>query len=123
MSRLGAVGHAREDGQRLALRSRKHDDLLVLRHSGEVSEIDNRSRGRGDVAVGDGHVHVRDHGPASRRDLSSVFHSRVHDLLHAGNERCERCNQHPALRVADGVVERVGHYFLGWRVAGDLGVG
>ena len=99
------VGHAREHGHRLALRSGAHVDDPVVGKVERLLQVDEHAVGHLEVSEVGRDAHVAHHAAAHEGDLAAVGGRGIQDLLHAVHVAREAGDDDAALRLRDDALE------------------
>ena len=118
-----AVAHAGQAAHRLALRSGRHHDQLLLREALELVLANHGPVAVVEVAALEGDRRVLLHAPPERDHLAAVRPRGVDHLLHAADVAGEGRHDHPALRLANEPVQALADGRLGEGIALLLGPG
>ena len=110
--RGGPERHARERGERLALRAGAQDRHLARREVGEPARLDQRALRDLRVAEVAGDVEVPHHRAADHADLAPAPLGGIDHLLQPVDVRGERGYDHPARRIAHDAAQRGGDDLL-----------
>ena len=117
------VRHARQNGHRLALRTGRHVNELVVGNICGVLRINQHAVWNVEVTHLLSNLHVANHASTNQCHLAIVCNRSIDNLLHAMNVTRERCNDYAALRTRDNVFDNRANVFFERGETRNIGVG